>query len=149
MPGGAGLDLGLDSPRHDTLGADLRMLASSGRLVIVGATAAAVAMARGSDRFASRVRTRVEALDPWALPAEGKGILGVHLTRTAEARPALVALALREVFGMIRSGLVRPHVDSTFDVADILRAHDRLHGRESIGKVVVLFEGATGTSGGT
>jgi NADPH2:quinone reductase len=137
--GNSGMDLVLDSPRHDTLLSDLRMLAPSGRLVIFGATAAATAMALGSGRAASRARTRIDTLDPWALPAEGKGILGVNLLRTAEARPALVMTALREVFAMIRSGRLRPHVDTRFDFADCARAHERLHGRESIGKVVVTL----------
>ncbi len=141
----SGMDLVLDSPRHDTLLADLRMLAPSGRLVVFGATAAATAVARGSGRSASLARARVDALDPWALPAEGKGILGVHLARTADARPALVRTALREIFSMVRSGRLRPHVDSRFDFADCAAAHDRLHGRESIGKVVVTFEGASAT----
>lgn len=137
--GGTGLDLVLDSPRHDTLQSDLRMLAPSGRLVVVGATAAATAVARGSGRAASVARTRVDALDPWALPAEGKGILGVHLPRTAVSRPVLVETALREVFAMVRSGRLRPHVDSRFPFEACAQAHERLHGRESIGKVVVTL----------
>jgi NADPH:quinone reductase-like Zn-dependent oxidoreductase len=133
--GGEGLDLVLDSPRHDTLGMDLRLLAPSGRLVIVGAGSASSTQARRVP--GGRVRASDIALDAWGLGAEGKGILGVHLRRTAEARPGRVATALREVFAMAAAGRLKPLLDQVCPFEDTARAHERLHGRESVGKIVV------------
>lgn len=134
--GGQGLDLVLDSVGGDSISAGLRMLAASGRLVSIGVSSMTPRTAR------SLVATgmgllKAPVLHPYGLLSEGKGFVGVNLRRIAAQRPATVGGALRAVFRKVAEGRVRPHVDSVFPMEATAAAHERLHSRQSIGKVVV------------
>lgn len=134
--GGHGLDLVLDSVGGDSISMAMRMLAPSGRLVSIGVSSMTPRTTR------SLVATGVgllkaPVLHPYALLGESKGFLGLNLRRIAANRPKVVRDALIAVMQMVAEGRLKPHVDSIFPLDATAAAHERLHGRCSIGKVVV------------
>jgi NADPH:quinone reductase-like Zn-dependent oxidoreductase len=71
---------------------------------------------------------------------ESKSFIGVNLRRIAAQRPGLVTAGLRAAFELVAAGRIQPNIDSTYPFDRTPAAHERLHGRQSIGKVVVVVE---------
>lgn len=138
---GQGLDVVLDSLGGPAIASGLRMLAPSGRLVSIGI--ASMTPANRRTLLSSGMGLlKAPILHPYALLDEGKGFIGINLRRTATARPARVTRALRSVFALAASGRIRPRIDSIHPFEDCAAAHERLHGRRSLGKVVVRVDPA-------
>lgn len=141
---GKGLDLILDSVGGTSITAGMRMLAASGRLISLGFSSLTPHSAR------SLVATGVgllkaPLLHPYSLLGESKGFIGLNLRRIATQRPQLVTMALQAIFEMASQGRLRPYIDSRFTFEKTALAHERLHGRQSIGKVVITLEGEAKT----
>lgn len=138
---GKGLDVVLDSLGGRSVAQALRMLAPSGRLISIGI--ASLAPRKSRSLIATGVGLlRTPILHPYILLADSKSFIGINMKRIAEARPALLAQALRDVFESVKAGRLRPYLDSVFDFEQCAAAHERLHGRQSIGKVVVRVSGS-------
>jgi NADPH:quinone reductase-like Zn-dependent oxidoreductase len=61
----------------------------------------------------------------------------VMRARALEERIATTRRFAAEVGPLLARGEVRPVIDSRFPLADIARAHERLEGNETFGKVVI------------
>lgn len=143
--GGAGLDLVLDSLGGRSIASGMRMLAPSGRLVSIGIASLTPRQSR-SLISAGMGLLKVPILHPYHMLAESKSFLGINLKRLGPSRPRLLARALCEVFEMVRQGRLRPYLDSVHAFESCATAHERLHGRQSIGKVVVTIPEPNGDS---
>jgi len=137
---GRGLDIVLDSLGGQAIASGLRMLAPSGRLISIGTTSMTPTTRRHLLSGGMGL-LRTPILHPQALLDEGKGFIGINLRRTATERPDRVARCLRSVFELAATGRIRPHIDSVHPFEDCAAAHERLHGRQSVGKVVVRIDG--------
>lgn len=136
---GKGLDVVLDSLGGQAIASGLRMLAPSGRFVSIGA--ASMTPANRRHLLSGRLgMLRTPLLHPSAMLDEGKGFIGINLRRTATERPERVSRCLRSVFELAAAGNIRPHIDSVHPFEDCAGAHERLHGRHSVGKVVVRID---------
>jgi NADPH2:quinone reductase len=137
--GGRGLDLILDSLGGVAIATGMRMLAASGRLVSIGMASMTPQTTR------SLVATgmgllKAPLLHPYSMLGESKSFIGVNLRRIAAQRPGLVTAGLRAAFELVAAGRIQPNIDSTYPFDRTPAAHERLHGRQSIGKVVVVVE---------
>lgn len=139
LTGGRGLDVVVDSLGGAAIADGLRMLAPSGRLVSIGISSMTPATRRHLITRGVGL-LRVPILHPYALLDEGKGFIGVNLRRTAAERPERVARCLCSVFRLAATGRIRPCIDSVHSFEDCAKAHERLHGRQSIGKVLVRID---------
>ena len=76
-------------------------------------------------------------LHPYLLLSESKGFIGVNLKRIAANRPGVLVHALSGIVDLVMAGRIKPVVDSVHGFDSVAMAHERLHSRQSIGKVVV------------
>jgi NADPH:quinone reductase-like Zn-dependent oxidoreductase len=135
--GGQGADLVLE-PRHGRwIRESYRCLARTGRLVLFG-FASAAAGERPSLRSlaATLLRTPWFLLNPIRIMNDNAGVLGVNLGRMWDQGERLDRW-LRQLLAMLADGLISPHVDRTFPLAEAATAHRYLHERRNIGKVLL------------
>ena len=117
---GADVDVILEMTGGSTFRQSLDALAPLGRLV----------------HFGQASRQTPEPVDPTALLATGRGVLGFwfgHLRR----RPELIGEAMRDLMPMVDAGELRPVVGATYDLADARQAHEDLRARTTTGKLVL------------
>ncbi len=147
LTGGAGLDLVLDSLGGRSIAEGMRMLAPSGRLVSIGIASLTPRKTR-SLVSAGMGLLKAPILHPYSMLSESKSFIGINIKRLGASRPRLLARALREVFDLVRQGRLSPHLDSVYRFEDCAAAHERLHGRQSVGKVVVVVSDEAPPEGG-
>ncbi|HEX8688371.1 MAG TPA: NAD(P)H-quinone oxidoreductase [Pyrinomonadaceae bacterium] len=119
--GGAGVNVILDLVGASYLEANLEALAPRGRLLLVGTPGGTSAPLDFRRVMAKRLR-----------------IVGTVLrARSTEEKAAAVRRFAAEVVPLLRRGLVRPVLDSTFDFNEVEAAYARLESNETFGKVVL------------
>jgi len=116
LTGGAGFDLVVECRAHVNLGADLRLLARGGRVVVVG----------------SRGRVLVDPRDLMERQASVHGLLLGDVA--ADERAA----ALAAVAEGLAAGWLRPAVGRELPLAEAPRAHRLLTERPALGKTVLV-----------
>ncbi len=121
--GGHGVNVILDLVGAPYFTANLKALAPLGRLISVGVTA-------GADAH----------IDLGVLMRKRLRIFGTMLRgRSAAEKAAAVGRFAGHVLPLVRCGMLKPVVDSTFKAEDIAAAHKRIEGNETFGKVVLTF----------
>ncbi|MBL6975676.1 MAG: zinc-binding dehydrogenase [Deltaproteobacteria bacterium] len=131
-----GLDLVVDSLGGASLASGIRMLAPSGRLVSIGIASMTPRKTRNLVSAGFGL-LKTPFFHPYSLLSESRSYMGINVKRIAEKRPQVLARSLDDIFDLVGQGRVRPHLDSVYPMAECAKAHERLHGRGSIGKVVV------------
>jgi len=119
---GAGADVVLDNMGAAYLARNLDVLATNGRIVVVG-------MQGG---------TRAE-LNLGVLMAKRAAVLATSLrARPTDEKAAIVASVVEHVWPLVAEGLVRPVVDTTFPLAKAADAHRRMESSEHVGKILLV-----------
>lgn len=120
---GLGVNVILDLVGAPYLAANLKALAPLGRLICVGLTAGAEAQINLGLLLHKRLR-----------------IFGTNLrSRSAAEKAAAIRQFADHVLPLVRCGMLKPVIDSTFKAEDIVAAHQRLEGNETFGKVILTF----------
>jgi putative PIG3 family NAD(P)H quinone oxidoreductase len=119
--GGAGVDLILDLVGASYLAANLDALAPLGRMILVGTMAGASAELDFGRVMSKRLTLR------------GTVLRG----RSTEEKARAVRLFAAHVVPLLTRAVVRPVVDSVFDLPDVRAAHARMESNESFGKIVL------------
>ena len=134
---GRGVDLVLDPVGGDHLLQGYRCLAAGGRIVTYGISA--MAPGRRRSRLAQlREWWRTPRFNPLWMMGANRAVIGVHLGRYRDV--ARLQQAQAELFGWLESGEIAPHIDSIFPGAKAAKAHQYIHDRKNIGKVLLNFE---------
>jgi putative PIG3 family NAD(P)H quinone oxidoreductase len=118
---GKGINVVLDLAGGPYVKASQKLLALRGRMILVGTVAG------GSYELDSRfvMGKRLE-------------IRGTVLrSRSLEEKIQVIQSFAAEIVPLLASGALRPNVDSTFKIAEISKAHERLESNETFGKVVI------------
>lgn len=119
--GGAGADVVLDTVGATYLERNVEVLATGGRLVVIGL-----------------VGGRRAELDLGALMTRRACVSATTLrSRPTEQKAEIVAGVLREVWPSVADGRIRPVVDSVLPVTEVAAAHRRLESSDHIGKVLL------------
>jgi putative PIG3 family NAD(P)H quinone oxidoreductase len=119
---GAGAHVVLDNMGAAYLARNIDVLATNGRLVVIG-------MQGG---------TRAE-LDLGRLMAKRAVVLAASLrARPKEEKAAIVASVVEHVWPLVADGIVRPVVDSRFPLGEAADAHRRIESSEHVGKVLLV-----------
>jgi NADPH:quinone reductase-like Zn-dependent oxidoreductase len=120
---GAGADVVLDNMGAAYLARNVDVLATNGRLVVIGLQGGSKA-----------------ELNLGALLTKRAAVLATSLrTRPAGEKAAIVASVREHVWPLLDSGAVRPVVDSTFPLARAADAHRRVEASEHVGKVLLTI----------
>ena len=121
LTNGAGVDVVLDMVGGDYLNRDLRILAEGGRIVMI-------AFKLGASM----------PLDGTLIQDKQAIVTGSRLRpRSIAEKSRLCAAAHKAVWPLIAEGRFAPVIDSTFPLADIRRAHERLESGLHVGKILL------------
>lgn len=122
--GGRGADVTIDLVGGDYVGASIRAAAPRGRIMLVGTMAGRNATVPLGLVLGKRLTLRGTVLR----------------SRTTEEKRAVTAAFARDVVPLFASGVLRPTIDSTFELQDIRAAHERLAGNQTFGKIVLRVD---------
>jgi NADPH2:quinone reductase len=121
---GKGINVLLDLVGGPYVKASQKLMASKGRMVLVGTVAG------GGYELDSRF-----------VMGKRLQIRGTLLrARTLEEKIAVTRAFAAEVVPLLARGVLRANVDSVFPMSEIVQAHQRLESNETFGKVVVVME---------
>ena len=121
---GHGADVVLDIIGAKYLARNLDVLATGGRLVIIG-------MQGG----------RAAELDIATLMGKRAAVIGTTLrARPAEEKAAIVAAVAEHVWPLVEDGSVRPVIHSRHPLADAAEAHREIEGSGHVGKILLTVE---------
>lgn len=134
--GDRGVDLVLDPVGGKSWSVGYDLLGPCGRLVAFGLSAVAKGEKRSLLHAAAQV-VQVRRLSPLRLMEDNKTVTGVNMghlfDRLDLLRPQFAALLT-----MYDAGQIKPHVDRTFRFDQAPAAHQFLHDRKAIGKVLLV-----------
>lgn len=135
--GDRALDVALDPVGGVATASCRRLLAPLGRLVFYGLSAAMPANHRSWPR-ALLALARTPRFHPLSLIEPNLGIFGVHLLHLGRNERVL-RRALETIAQGVETGRLRPIVDRVFPLSrdGVIAAHDHVHQRRSLGKVVL------------
>ncbi|HEY9230084.1 MAG TPA: NAD(P)H-quinone oxidoreductase, partial [Gemmatimonadaceae bacterium] len=120
--GKKGIDVTLDLVGGPYLGASIRASAHKGRIMVIGTVAGRSGEIPIGMVLGKRLTVRGTVLR----------------ARSVEEKRAATAAFVRDVLPLLENGAVQPTIDSTFALADIAAAHERLASNLTAGKVVIL-----------
>ncbi len=137
VAGARGVDIALDPVGGPATDSCRSLLAPLGRLVFYGLSAAMPGRRR---RWlpAALAWARTPRFHPLSLVEPNLTVAGVHLLHLGAREPMLVE-KLRGLLDDAAAGRLRPVIDQVFplDAAGATAAHERLHARLNLGKVVL------------
>jgi putative PIG3 family NAD(P)H quinone oxidoreductase len=126
--GGRGVDVILDNMGAAYLDRNVRALATSGRLVVIGL--------QGGRRA---------ELDLGALLAKRAAVLATTLrARTATEKATIVAAVREHVWPLLAAGGLEVVVEHTVPVAEAARAHELMDDQDHVGKIVLDVQAGHG-----
>jgi synaptic vesicle membrane protein VAT-1 len=131
-----GIEMVMDPIGGKSFSRSCECLGPTGRLVVFGSSARVGP--DGKQSWVRSLRARVET--PWFNPLKLMGrniaVIGVHLGRL-HSRGALLRSELEEIFSMYSAGTIKPVIGKKFPLAEGAAAHQYIHDRRNIGKVIL------------
>jgi len=121
--GGKGINVVLDLVGGPYVKASQKLMSNKGRIVLVGT------IAGGSYELDARYMLS-KRLKVWGT---------VLRARSMEEKIEVTKKFAAEIVPLLASGVLRPNVDSTFNLDEISKAHQRLESNETLGKVVIAL----------
>jgi NADPH:quinone reductase-like Zn-dependent oxidoreductase len=136
LTGGKGLQLILDPLGGAHWARNYRLLAPTGRLICSGVSSA-VAGQRRSWLGIARLIAQVPFYTPTKLMNDNRGVAGINLSHMWE-QTDLLRRWLQQIMHWYDEALFRPHIDKSFPLAQAAEAHQTMHNRENIGKLLLI-----------
>jgi NADPH:quinone reductase-like Zn-dependent oxidoreductase len=133
---GEGVELVLDSQGGPSWRQSYRLLAPTGRLLNFGVSTLAIGRRRSLPSLL-RLALTMPRFTPLRLMDDNKGILGVNVGHLWH-KPQLVRNWAEQVLSWYGEGKLNPQIDRTFDFVQAAAAHQYLHDRKAIGKVLLV-----------
>lgn len=121
---GRGINVVLDLAGGPYVKASQKLMALKGRMVLVGTVAGG--NYELDSRFVMGKRLQIRGT--------------VLRSRTLEEKIQVTQSFAAEVVPLLEKGIVRPAIDSSFKMADISQAHQRLESNQTFGKVVITMD---------
>lgn len=133
---GEGVELVLDSQGGPSWRRSFELLAPTGRLLTFGVSSLASGRRRSLPSLL-RLALTMPRFAPLRLMDENKGILGVNVGHLWH-KPQLVRRWVEQVLAWYTEEKLAPHIDRTFAFAEAAAAHQYVHDRKAIGKVLLV-----------
>jgi len=128
---GDGVDVVLDGVGEAAYRRSLEVTRFGGRVVAYGYSAGVPSAA---DPPADIEHELADALPLVSLLSEARAIMGVHLAGPED----LVRGWWTDVIAMLERGEISPRIDRVYNLDEAAKAHQRLHDRANIGKIVLV-----------
>lgn len=135
LTGGRGVDVVLDPLGGKSLRDSYRLLAPLGRLVFYGASDAIPGSRRNLLQVA-RTFAQMPTFRPLSLLHDNRSVHGLHLGRLFGEFAKMNRL-MTQVLAACEAGQLTPRVDRTFALERAAEAHQFLHDRRNIGKIIL------------
>lgn len=134
-----GIEMVMDPIGGKSFTRSCECLGSTGRLVVYGFSAAA-----GTDRKRNWMRAATAFLQtprfhPLKLMRRNISVIGVNLSGL-QSRGALLRSELDEIFRLYAAGKIKPVIAKSFPLAQAAAAHQFVHDRKNIGKVILTVK---------
>lgn len=134
---GGRLDATFNSLAGKSVGKDMKLLGSGGKLVIFGAASRA---GKGKGLFSGlKLLFQTGFFSPLSFIMRSKTIIGINILKLGDYKPQLVAKCLHAVIEEAEAGKLQPVVQKTYPVEALNEAHTALENRSTIGKTVVFW----------
>jgi NADPH:quinone reductase-like Zn-dependent oxidoreductase len=144
---GPPFDLVLDPVGGESWRKSFDLLGSAGRLVCFGFSANAAGNKRslvGTLRNLSQ--TPWLLFNPIRVINANKGVMGVNMGRLWGEEGKMLAW-LQELLALWAKGILRPYVDRAFPFSQAAEAHQYIHDRKNVGKVLLVPDAVYGARG--
>jgi NADPH:quinone reductase-like Zn-dependent oxidoreductase len=135
--GDRGVDLVLDPVGGRSWSEGYDLLAPCGRLVAFGLSAAAPSGTTRNLLHALGALLQIRRFSPRTLMDDNKTISGVNMGHLFD-RLDLLTPQLRALVELYEKSLIRPHIARTFRFDEAPAAHQYIHDRKAIGKVLLV-----------
>lgn len=132
-----GVDVVLDAVGGDSWRHGYRLLAPAGRMVCYGASGLSGGPRRNLLKIVWQV-LRFPRFGPLGLMNDNRSVAGVNLGHLWNSRE-LLDPQMGTLLGYAREGKLTPRVDRAFPLAEAAAAHQYIHERRNVGKVVLTF----------
>ncbi|MEK7287543.1 MAG: medium chain dehydrogenase/reductase family protein [Elusimicrobiota bacterium] len=134
---GDGFDVILNAAGGPTIRQDLRLLAPGGRLILYGISSLAPLDRR---RWLDLIKGFIST--PWLHPLwlinNNKGVFGLNMAHYFKNNGVYKKI-MEDIAAMVQKGEIKPVLDSNYPLDKAPQAHARLHSRQNVGKVVLVF----------
>ena len=131
-----GVELVMDPIGGKSFARSFECLGPVGRLVVYGFSAAAGPDGKRSPLRAARAYLETPRFHPLKLMARNAAVIGVNLGEM-RSRGALLRAELSEIFRLHAEGKIKPVIGKTFPLEQGAAAHQYIHERKNIGKVLL------------
>jgi len=131
------IDVAFDPIGGSNFKRTMAIVGSGGRIITFGASEWSSSKGGIIDKL--KLAFGFGFMHPIGLLMKSKAVIGVNMLRIGENKPNYLKTCINEVYAHYQKGILKPTVDSIHSADDIGKAHDRLEGRGSIGKVVVKW----------
>ncbi|HKV03998.1 MAG TPA: zinc-binding dehydrogenase [Candidatus Acidoferrales bacterium] len=131
-----GIEMVMDPIGGKSLKRGQKCLGPAGRLVIYGLSDAAGSAGKRSVLRGLAALAQTPRFHPLKLMSQNLTVIGVSLG-VMESRSALLRSELDELFRMYTAGKIKPVIAKTFPLDQAAAAHQYIHDRKNIGKVIL------------
>jgi synaptic vesicle membrane protein VAT-1 len=131
-----GIEMVMDPIGGRSLARSRQCLGPTGRLVVFGLAEAAGASGRRNLLGGLKALLETPRFHPLKLMSENLAVIGVSMGRLS-SRGALLRHEIAEIFRMYSQGKIRPVVAKIFPLDQAAAAHQFIHDRKNIGKVIL------------
>ncbi len=140
---GRGVDIALDPHGGRSFAESYRLLAPLGRLIMFGVSSLSPGLRR-HPLTALWHLLRMPWFHPIRLLNDNAAVIGVNLGHLWEEQ-TLLTQAMTHLLSLYQEGRIRPVIARQFDLSDASAAHQYIHERQNIGKVLLVsHSGADG-----
>ena len=131
-----GVEMVMDAIGGKSWSRSFECLGPVGRLVVFGFSAAVGPDGKRNPLKAARAYFETPRFNPLKLMEKNATVIGVNL-RGVRSRPALLRRELDEIFRLYTDGKIKPVIAKTFPLEQAAAAHEYMHGRKNIGKIIL------------
>jgi synaptic vesicle membrane protein VAT-1 len=131
-----GLEMVLDPIGGKSFSRSFECLGPVGRLVVYGFSAGASSDGKRSLLQLARAYLETPRFHPLKLMEKNAAVIGVNLGRV-RSRGALLRKELEQIFRLYADGKIKPVISKTFLLEQAADAHQYVHDRKNIGKVIL------------
>jgi len=131
-----GIEMVMDPIGGRSLVRGQQCLGPTGRLVVFGLSEAAGTSGRRSLLTGLKALAKTPRFHPLKLMSENLAVIGVSMGKL-DSRGALLGHEISEIFRMYGEGRIRPVIAKTFPLDQAATAHQFIHDRKNIGKVIL------------
>jgi len=131
-----GVEMVMDPIGGKSFSRSFECLGPVGRLVVYGFSAAAGPDGKRNPLRAARAFLETPRFHPLKLMEKNAAIIGVNLGRV-RSRGSLLRKELDDIFRLYADGKIKPVISKTFPLEQAAEAHQYIHDRRNIGKVIL------------